>query len=161
MANDEGYYLLAFGVKGVNYNLDDKGYVTTDGLADADKWTSKEAQPLTQLANMVYIFSDVELKARYPAYTAESGRAMDPLSFYTAFTKMPYTESTGAAVINPPANAADFLRFYSENLMQFVLGQKPLNEETWAEYVAGLDSLGAKELEASAKQTLLDTGFLK
>jgi putative aldouronate transport system substrate-binding protein len=110
---------------------------------------------------MVYIFSDVELKARYPAYKAESGSAMDPLAFYTAFTKMPYTESTGAAVINPPANAADFLRFYSENLMQFVLGQKPLNEETWAEYIAGLDSLGAKELEASAKQTLLDTGFLK
>ena len=28
------------------------------------KWTGKEAQPLTQLANMVYIFSDIELKAR-------------------------------------------------------------------------------------------------
>ena len=67
MATD-GYMLLAFGQEGVNYKLDDKGFVTTEGLQDADKWTAKEAQPLTQLANMVYIFSDVELKARYPSY---------------------------------------------------------------------------------------------
>jgi len=160
MATD-GYYLLAFGEEGVNYKLDANGYITTEGLDDAAKWTSKEAQPLTQLANMVYIFSDVELKARYVAYKTANGRDMDPLAYYAAFQEQPFTNSTGAAVINPPANAADFVRFYSENIVQFVLGQKPLNEETWAEYVAGLDSLGAKDLEASALQTLLDTGFLE
>lgn len=157
----DGYMLLAFGQEGVNYNLDANGFVTTEGLADTDKWTAKESQPLTQLANMVYIFSDIELQARYPAYKAESGRAMDPLSYYNAFQKQAYTNSSGAAVINPPANAADFIRFYSENIIQFVLGQKPLTEESWAEYIAGLDSLGAKELEASALQTLIDTGFIE
>lgn len=160
MATD-GYMLLAFGQEGVNYKLDANGFVTTEGLADTDKWTAKESQPLTQLANMVYIFSDIELQARYPAYKAESGRAMDPLSYYNAFQKQAYTNSSGAAVINPPANAADFIRFYSENIIQFVLGQKPLTEESWAEYIAGLDSLGAKELEASALQTLIDTGFIE
>jgi len=160
MATD-GYMLLAFGEEGVNYKLDANGYVTTEGLADADKWTAKEAQPLTQLANMVYIFSDIELQARYPAYTAESGREMAPLDYYNAFQKQAYTNSSGAAVINPPANAADFVRFYSENIVQFVLGQKPLTEESWAEYIAGLDSLGAKELEESALQTLIDTGFIE
>lgn len=158
----DGYMLLAFGQDGVNYKLDANGYVTTEGLADADKWTAKEAQPLTQLANMVYIFSDVELKARYPAYKAASGREMDPLAYYNAFQKQAYTNSSGAAVINPPANAADFTRFYSENIVQFVLGQKPLTtEESWAEYITGLDSLGAKDLEASALQTLIDTGFIQ
>lgn len=157
----DGYMLLAFGQEGVNYKLDANGFVTTEGLADTDKWTAKESQPLTQLANMVYIFSDIELQARYPAYKAESGRAMDPLSYYNAFQKQAYTNSSGAAVINPPANAADFIRFYSENIIQFVLGQKPLTEESWAEYIAGLDSLGAKELEASALQTLIDTGFIE
>ena len=86
---------------------------------------------------------------------------MDPLAYYNAFQKQAYTNSSGAAVINPPANAADFVRFYSENIVQFVLGQKPLTEESWAEYVAGLDSLGAKDLEAAALQTLIDTGFIK
>jgi putative aldouronate transport system substrate-binding protein len=160
MATD-GYMLLAFGQEGVNYKLDANGFVTTEGLPDADKWTSKEAQPLTQLANMVYIFSDIELQARYPAYKAASGREMAPLSYYEAFGKQAYTNSSGAAVINPPANAADFVRFYSENIVQFVLGQKPLTEESWAEYIAGLDSLGAKDVEASALQTLIDTGFLE
>src|SRR5512139_574617 len=160
MATD-GYMLIAFGQEGVNYKLDANGYVSTEGLADADKWTAKEAQPLTQLANMVYIFSDIELKARYIAYKTANGRDMDPLAYYQAFQKQAYTNSTGASVINPPANAADFVRFYSENIVQFVLGQKPLTEESWAEYVAGLDSLGAKDLEAAALQTLTDTGFIK
>ena len=158
----DGYMLLAFGQEGVNYKLDDKGYVTTADLPDADKWTSKEAQPLTQLANMVYIFSDIELKARYPAYkAATSGREMDPLAFYAAFQKQPYTNSSAAAIINPPSNAADFLRFYSENIVQFVLGQKPLTEESWTEYVTGLDSLGAKDVETAALQTLKNAGFIK
>ncbi|MEW6403042.1 MAG: extracellular solute-binding protein [Chloroflexota bacterium] len=160
MATD-GYMLLAFGQEGVNYNLDGDGYVTTEGLPDADKWTAKEAQPLTQLANMVYVFSDVELHARYVAYKTANGRDMDPLAYYAAFQEQSYINSSAAAIINPPANAADFTRFYSENIVQFVLGQKPLTEESWAEYIAGLDSLGARELEASALQTLIDAGFIK
>ncbi len=39
--------------------------------------------------------------------------------------------------------------------------KKPLTDQAWADYLAGLDKLGAKELEASAKQTLTQTGFLK
>jgi putative aldouronate transport system substrate-binding protein len=162
MANDEGYYLLGFGEKGVNYNLDDKGNITLDGLPDPAKaWTTAEMQPLTQLANMVYIFTPVELNARYPSYTTKNGRTMDPLAYYTTFVKQPYTQATGSAIINPPSNAADFTRFYSENIAKFVLGQEDLNETTWATFITGLDGLGAKDLEAAAKQTLLGAGFLK
>jgi putative aldouronate transport system substrate-binding protein len=161
MANDEGYFLLGFGVKDENYKLDDKGYVITEGIAPEMAWTSKEMQPLTQLANMVYIFTDVEMQARYVAYKTKNGRDMDPKAYYAEFLKMPFTQATGASIINPPANAADFVRFYSENIVQFVLGQKPLDETTWAEYIAGLDSLGAKELEADAKASLLAAGFVK
>jgi len=161
MANDEGYFLLGFGVEGVNYKLDENGYISTEGLEETAAWNSQEAQPLTQLANMVYIFSDIELKARYVAYKTANGRDMDPLAYYDAFTKMPFTQSTGAAVINPPSNAADFTRFYSENIVQFVLGQKPLDEASWTEFITGLDSLGATELEADALETLLQTGFLE
>jgi len=162
MANDEGYYLLGFGEKGVNYNLDANGNITLDGLPDPAKaWTKAEMQPLTQLANMVYIFTPVELNARYPSYTAASGRQMDPLSYYTSFTKQPYTQATGSAIVNPPSNAADFTRFYSENIAKFVLGQEPLNADTWAAFITGLDGLGAKDLETNAKQTLMSAGFLE
>ena len=38
MASDEGYYLLGFGVRDVNYKLDENGYITTEGLEDDNKW---------------------------------------------------------------------------------------------------------------------------
>jgi putative aldouronate transport system substrate-binding protein len=163
MANDEGYYLLGFGEKGVNYNLDANGNITLEGLPDPAKaWTTAEMQPLTQLANMVYVFTPVELNARYPSYkAATSGKTIDPLSYYNAFTTQPYTQATGSAIVNPPSNAADFTRFYSENIAKFVLGQADLNEDSWATFVSGLDGLGAKDLEATAKTTLISAGFLK
>jgi putative aldouronate transport system substrate-binding protein len=160
MATD-GYMLLAFGEEGVNYNLDANGYVNTEGIDPALAWNSAEMQPLTQLANMVYIFSDIELQARYPSYTTINGRTMEPLSYLAGFTAEPWTEATGAGMINPPANAADFTRFYSENIVNFVLGQQELNETTWAEFLAGLDSLGAAELEADALETLNAANYFK
>jgi hypothetical protein len=59
----------------------------------------------------------------------------------------PWMGGRGIQVILPPANAADFDRFYNEGMLQFVLGQKELDEETWAEYLAGLDALGAAEYD--------------
>lgn len=161
LATDEGYYLFGFGQEGVNYTLDADGNVTTEGIAPEQAWTSKEMQPLTQLRNLVYYNSDVELKARYVPHTTRNGRTINPLDYYEQISTQPYSEATAATIILPPANGADFSRFYGENLVNFVLGQQPLNEQTWAEFVAGLDGLGARDLEATAKQTLSDAGFLK
>jgi hypothetical protein len=70
------------------------------------------------------------------------------------------TQATGG-MINPPDNAADFTRFYSENIVNFALGQQEITEETWAAFLAGLDGLGAAELEAAALQTLNDASYFK
>lgn len=161
MSSDEGYYLVGFGQEGVNYVRDENGFVTTEGIPAEKAWTSKEQQPLTQLRNMVFINNDVELKARYVTYTTQNGRTMDPLSYWKGFSEQPWTEATGAAVINPPANAADFTRFYSENIVNFVLGQQPVDQATWQQFLSGLDSLGARDLETSARETLVKSGFLK
>ncbi len=160
MATD-GYMLIGFGQEGVNYKLDKDGNITTEGIDPKLAWTAKENQPLTQLRNMVYINKPIELKVRYPAFKTASGRTQDPLTYRNSFDKQPYVDATGAAVINPPSNAADFIRFYGENIVKFVLGQQPLNEQTWADYVNGLDKLGAKDLEAVAKKTLQASGFVK
>jgi putative aldouronate transport system substrate-binding protein len=161
MANDEGYYLLGFGVKGVNYNLDANGYITNEGIDPAKFWTAKEMQPLTQLANMVYIFSDVELHARYPDHKSLNGRTISPLSFLSGFTDQNWTECTAAGIINPPSNWGDLSRYYNEGLMNFVLGATELTPETWEAFLSGLDGLGASEWEKEAKDTLLGAGFLK
>jgi putative aldouronate transport system substrate-binding protein len=161
MANDEGYYLLGFGVKGENYNLDANGYITLEGIDPKKAWTAKEMQPLTQLANMVYIFSDVEMTARYPEYKTANGRTMKPRSFLEGFTALPWTESTAAAIINPPSNWADFSRYYNEGLMGFVLGTTELTQENWDAFIAQLDAMMASDWETAAKGTLTAAGFLK
>ncbi|MBI5563570.1 MAG: extracellular solute-binding protein [Chloroflexi bacterium] len=161
MASDEGYFLLGFGQEGVNYKKDDKGYITTKDIDPEKAYSHKSQQPLTQLRNMVFMNSDVELNARYVKYKTANGREMSPLAFLEAFSKQPWTEATGSAIVNPPASGADFTRFYSEGLVKFVLGQEPLTDETWAAFVAGLDSLGAKDWEAKTKEVLINSGFLK
>ena len=162
MVSPEGYYLLGFGEQGVNFILDEDGNVSTEGIDPALAWNSAERQPFTQMRNqLIYYNTPAEINARYPAYQTKNGRTMEPMAFLEFFQSQPWVDGRGIQVILPPANAADFDRFYSEGLIQFVLGQKELNDQTWAEYLAGLDSLGAQEYEASARQNLIDAGLLK
>jgi putative aldouronate transport system substrate-binding protein len=161
MATD-GYYLLGFGEEGVNFIIDDSGNISTEGLDPAQAYTAAERQPFTQMRNqLIFYNSEQEITARYPSYDTLNGRLMEPMTFLGFFQEQPWVDGRGVQVILPPANAADFDRFYSEGILQFVLGQKELNETTWAEYLAGLDTLGAAEYEASAKQALTDAGLLK
>jgi putative aldouronate transport system substrate-binding protein len=161
MATD-GYYLLGFGQEGVNFVLDADGNISTEGIAKEKAWNSPEMQPFTQMRNqLVFYNSEQEVVARYPSYQTINGRTMEPTTFLEFFQSQPWVEGRGVQVILPPANAADFNRYYDEGLIQFVLGQKELNNETWAEYLAGLDALGAADYEAAAKQALTDAGLFK
>lgn len=159
----DGYYLLGFGEEGVNFNLDAEGFINIDGIDPAQAYNAPERQPYTQLRNQLVFYNTVaEISARYPNYTTDSGREMTPIDTYLSFFQSQnWVDGFAKKLIQPPANAADFDRFYSEGILQFVLGQKELTPESWAEYLAGLDSLGAAEYEASAKQVLTDAGMLK
>ncbi|HJR79333.1 MAG TPA: extracellular solute-binding protein [Anaerolineales bacterium] len=161
MATD-GYYLLGFGEEGVNFIIDENGNISTEGLDPAQAYTSPERQPFTQMRNqLIFYNSEQEIAARYPTYETINGRLMEPMEFLGFFQNQPWVDGRGVQVILPPDNAADFDRFYSEGMIQFVLGQQELTEDTWAEYLAGLDSLGAAEYEAAAKQALTDAGLLQ
>jgi putative aldouronate transport system substrate-binding protein len=162
MATPEGYYLLGFGQEGVNFKLDANGHVTTEGIEETKAWNSPEMQPFTQMRNqLVFYNAEAEIIARYPSYQTKNGRTMEPMSFLSFFQNQPWVDGRGVQVILPPANAADFDRFYNEGLIQFVLGQVELNETTWAEFLAGLDGIGAMDYEAAAVQSLKDAGLLK
>jgi putative aldouronate transport system substrate-binding protein len=161
MATD-GYYLLGFGEEGVNYIIDENGDISTEGLAETDAYTAPERQPFTQMRNqLIFYNSEQEIRARYPSYETSNGRLMEPMEFLGFFQSQPWVDGRGVQVILPPANAADFDRFYNEGMLQFVLGQKELTDESWAAYLTGLDGLGAAEYEAAAKQALMDAGLLK
>jgi len=161
MAEPEGYYLLGFGEEGVNFVLDEEGNVSIEGIDPALAWNSAERQPYTQMRNqLIFYNTPAEINARYPTYQTSNGRTMEPMMFLEFFQNQPWVDGRGIQVILPPANAADFDRFYNEGLMQFALGQVEINEETWAEFLAGLDTLGAVEYEASALQALQEAGLV-
>ncbi len=150
----DGYYLFGFGVEGQNYVKAADGSISVEGIAKDQQYSSPAGQVLTQFRNMVFYNSDVELKARYPYYKTANGRTIGPLQFLGEFKKYPYYDSPGIAIIDPPASAADFYRFYDENIIKFVMGQTPINADTLKAFNDGLDKLGAKEWEAASKKKL-------
>jgi putative aldouronate transport system substrate-binding protein len=160
MATD-GYWLMGFGEEGVNYVIDANGDISVEGLDPAQAYNAPERQPYTQMRNqLIFYNSEAEIRARYPTYETINGRTMYPMDFLNFYQSQPWVDGRGIQVILPPDNAADFDRYYSEGLIQFVLGQKTLTDAAWAEYLAGLDTLGAVEYEAAAKQALLDARLL-
>ncbi|MBN2086045.1 MAG: extracellular solute-binding protein [Anaerolineales bacterium] len=161
-AGDEGYYLLGFGVKGENYNLDANGYITLEGIDPAKAWTAKEMQPYTQLGNFVYIFTDVELKARYPEHQTANGRTIKPLDFLAGFTAQNWTECTASGIINPPDNWGDLQTRYNEGIQAFVLDvDNEITQEAWDAFLADLKGLGTDDWVADARDILTGAGYLK
>jgi putative aldouronate transport system substrate-binding protein len=164
MASPEGYYLLGFGVEGVNYKFDKDGVVTTGGLADPKQaWTAPETQSLTQMRNqLIFVNDPKEVQARYPSSLSKNGRTISQMVFYQFFSTQPWVDSKPGQLIVFPANRADLQRYYNENFQAFALGTKPLNDQTWSDFLKGLDTnLNANKWEADAKKNLQDAGFLK
>jgi putative aldouronate transport system substrate-binding protein len=154
----EGYYLAGFGKEGVNYKLDSQGNISTDGLAVP--FTAHEVGPSIQIRNMVLNGTTPELKVRYPSFKTKNGRTIDPINVYQTFAAMPSIDVTSNFAIKTAANQGDINRYVDEGLIQFVTGQKPLNDSSWNTFVKGLDGLGVTDWENSAQQSLQEKGLL-
>lgn len=165
MASPEGYYLLGFGVEGVNYKLDKNGAVTTEGLPDPTKaWNHESMARFTQMRNqLIYDNNPNEVLARYPDFVTEkSKKPISPMAFYKFFSSQPWQDSTAGNLIINPSNRADLQRFYNENFQAFALGTKPLTEQSWADFLKALDTnLNAAKWEADTRVILQNAGILK
>ncbi|MCL2878760.1 MAG: extracellular solute-binding protein [Treponema sp.] len=161
MSGNEGYYLLGWGEKGVNYLLDADGVPTVNGLPDPSKgFTMPEMQPYTQLRNMVFYNSEVELLARYPTYTAPtSGKTMSALTVLRDMESRPWTSNIGSDAL--PAPNADLKRFYEQGVMEFLTGKRVLTRDNWNAWVAEFDKLGGKDWEDSGIAAAEAAGYLR
>ncbi len=149
MSSDEGYYLLGWGEEGVNWVRDPKtGAPTKDGIPDPKLAYSKAAmQPLTQLRNMVYYNSDLELISRYPTYiTQYSKKEMSSLKALRQMQSYPWTACNGVDLLPQPG--ADLKRFYEQGIVEFMTGERKLTKENWAAWLNEFDANGGKEWEA-------------
>lgn len=157
----EGYFLLAFGRRGTNYNLDKNAVITPLGIDPANVYNAAGFLKFTQMKVLALNGRPRELAARYPVFKTANGRTIVPMDYYRASFKTPHTNVIGTYLIKPAANQADMDRYINENRVQFQLGQKPISDATWNDFVKGLDGLKADEFEATAKITLQKAGFLK
>ena len=67
---------------------------------------------------------------------------------------------TGDVAVKAAPNQADIERYVAENLVQFVLGQRPINDTTWRQFLDGLRNLRFEQYEAAAERTLREYGYL-
>jgi len=148
MSSDEGYYLLGWGQKDVNYVLGTDGVPTDKNLKDPSKGFSKsENQPLTQLRNMVYYNSNVELAARYPTYKTASGKTMSALTALREMQKCNWTYCQGQDKMTKPTT--DVERFYNQGVLEFLTGKRDLTKANWNAFIKEFDANGGKAWEDS------------
>jgi putative aldouronate transport system substrate-binding protein len=161
MSSDEGYYLLGWGEKGINYVLDANGAPTVTGLPDESKgFTKPEILPYTQLRNMVYYNSEVELLSRYPTYKAAvSGKTMSALTVLFDMQKRPWTANIGGDSLTSPS--ADLQRFYEQGVVEFLTGRRNLTKDAWTAWVAEFDKLGGADWEKAGIAAAEASGYIK
>ena len=161
MSSDEGYFLLGWGEKGVNFMLDADGVPTAAGLPDPSKaFTQPEMQAYTQLRNMVYCNTEIELLARYPTYKApNSGKPMSALKVLRDMQSRPWTPNIGADAL--PAPNADLKRFYEQGVIEFLTGRRQLTRENWNAWVAEFDRLGGLEWHNAGVDAAEAAGYLR
>jgi len=161
MATDEGYKLIGWGVEGVNYSIDANGDITDKNVPADTKFSSPKGQTVTQLRNMVFYNSDMELAARYPYFKTANGRSIGPRTYLGTFQSYPWTNVTGAGTIAPSPNNADLKRYINQSVQEFVLGKTPLTKSNFDAFVAQMDKLGAAAWEKAARQQMEDNGYLQ
>lgn len=160
MSGDEGYYLLGWGQKDVNYTLDANGVPSKEGLKDPSKaYTSPEAQPLTQLRNMVYYNGDIELAARYPTYTTDSGKQMSALKALRQMQATAWTACIGQDKMPKPG--ADLERFYNQGVLEFMTGKRQLTKPNWDAFVNEYKQMGGADLEKEGIKLGIAEGYIK
>ena len=158
MSSDEGYYLLGWGVEGVNYVKDENGIPTDKGLDLG--FSTPNGQTVTQLRNMVFYNSDIELYARYPKYvTAVSGKTMSALDVLRDMQSRKWTPSIGCDTL--PAPNADVKRFYEQGVLEFLTGKRQLTKDNWTKWVAEFDKIGGKAWEDAGIAYAKEAGLLK
>ena len=161
MSSDEGYYLLGWGEEGVNFVFDANGVPVVEGLPDPSKgFTQPNIQPITQLRNMVFYNSEIELLARYPTYKApNSGRTMSALTVLRDMQNRPWTPNIGADAL--PAPNADLKRFYEQGVIEFLTGKRQLTLENWNVWVSEFDRLGGFAWEGAGIEMAEKESYLR
>lgn len=140
---DGGYYTLGWGKEGVNFVKKD-GVPTSAGVPDPAKaWDKAENVNLTQLRNMVFYNSGVEIQARYPAYITDvSKKEMSAGKVLLDMQSRPWENALNNTLLPPPN--ADVKRFLEQGVLEFLTGKRNLTKDNWNAWVAEFKKVGGE-----------------
>ena len=156
----KGYNMIGWGEQGVNFVLDSAGAPTSRGVPNPDlAWDKPNIVNITQLRNMVFYNSEIEILSRYPTYrTAASGKTINMLNYMTEMQKRPWTPNNGANVL--PSPNADVQRFYQQGIIEFVTGQRQLTRANWDAWLAEFERVGGRAWNDAGVNQARTEGYL-
>lgn len=156
----KGYHEIGWGVEGVNFKFGPDGAPTTEGISQNLRFDSPYIVNITQLRNMVFYNSDIEILARYPTYTtAVSRKVINIQSVLAQMMAKPWTRNDGANLL--PMPNADVQRFYEQGILEFVKGTRQLTRANWDAWVAEFkNSRGGGAWETAAINYARQEGYL-
>ncbi len=158
MSSDEGYFLLGWGVEGVNYVFDENGVPVVGELGE-NSFTGSKGQVYTQMRNLVFYNSDIELASRYPTYvTANSGKTMSALSVLREMQAQTWTDAIGSGTM--PTPNADVQRYYEQSLAEFLTGAKALTPENWQAFIDQFNAMGGAAWNEAGIEKMQTDGLI-
>ncbi len=146
MSCEEGYHSLGYGRKNINYTIDSKGLISTEGLKDSNLAYSKSSQlPYLQLRNLVFYNSEEELTLRYPAWKTKNGKVLNAYEVLLDMRERPWTDARGSENLPKPSN--ELKKYWETGVLDFVSGRRSLTMQSWQNWLEGFDSLGGRKWE--------------
>ena len=137
----EGYKYLSYGEENVNYRIDYKGDVTTQGLEDENlAYTNDSFTPYLQLRDLVFYSSEKEFPFRYPTWASKNGKEISPKKVLDEMHACPWTPAFGAG--NLPVATSELRQFYENGIIDFVTGKRSLSHESWSAWLDEFDRRG-------------------
>ncbi len=151
----EGYMWLGWGRPNIDYTL-------VNGIPVANTQIPHSVRgSYTQMRWLVFNANPLEMRARYPEITVEGRKYVMYQLMEQAQNQGNWINRTGDLAVKAAPNQADIERYVAENLVQFVLGQRPINDNTWGQFLGGLRNLRFEQYEQAAGKTLREAGYLR
>ena len=145
---EPGIMTINYGPEGVTYELDEEGNVrylelvteTTlfrSPVMAMNNYSMTERLPTYQIVERMYPLYDPDVIEAYDTWTAYDQTADRAIPDAAGLT----TEETESI-----ANAVtDICTYGQENVLKFMTGASPINDDTWGEFVERMYSLGMQE----------------
>ncbi|WP_157205954.1 extracellular solute-binding protein [Calidithermus timidus] len=151
----EGYFLLGWGRYKTDYTLPNNVPTVNTQIPISVRGS------YTQMRWLAFNGNPLEMRGRYPEISVGGRKYVMYQLMAQAQRQGNWIDRTGDLIVKAASNQADLERYVSENLVQFALGQRPINDSSWNQFLSGLRNIRFEQYEAAAEKALRESGYLK